>query len=417
LNTPVEDVVSSYDRLVFAEGEIESLLATGQRRREVMAWLGEAEYLRLQPLAVAAAAAQLDPDRCVYIVPGIMGSQLGIARAAPLPANLLWVDPVDIQHGGITRLAFPGEQISACGVVLYNYLPLKLALEAAGFTVRFHDYDWRRDMTETGFELAQRIGKETARHIYIVAHSMGGLLGRVALQTPAGARITQLITLGTPHGGSFAPVLALRGVYPLVRRIAQLDPQRTAETLARDVFATFHSLYQMLPTPDARLNLFNARSWPSTGPQPNATLLDRAPFLKLGGIDQRIVAVAGTGHDTVVNLVMVQDEFFYRLERAGDGTVPTSRAVLPGCSAWYCDIAHSELPRSIQVREAVIQLLLGSLPALAAQPPATAQSAPLRVSDSDLRSLFNDKIDWAKLDTAGKRRFLDSLNGPATPLL
>jgi PGAP1-like protein len=411
------DVVSTYDRLVWTEGAVESLLATGERRREVMAWLGEAEYLRLQPLAIAAAAAQRDPDRCVYIVPGIMGSQLGIARPAPLPANLLWVDPVDIQQGQITRLAFPGEPVTACGVVLYSYLPLKLALEAAGLTVRFFAYDWRRDLAETGAELAACIENETARHIHVVGHSMGGLLGRVAMQASSGSRITQLITLGTPHSGSFAPVLALRGVYPLVRRIAQLDPGRSAETLARDVFATFHSLYQMLPSPDARLNLFNARSWPSTGPQPNATLLDRAPFLRLGGADPRIVAVAGTGHETVVNLVQIQDEFFYRIERAGDGTVPTSRAVLPGCAAWYCDIAHSELPRSPLIREAVISLLLGTNPTLASQAPVVANPDPQRVSDSDLRMLFNEKIDWSRLDTAAKRRFLDSLNEPATPKL
>ncbi len=138
---------------------------------------------------------------------------------------------------------------------------------------------------------------------------------------------------------------ALRGVYPLVRRIAQLDPVRSAETLARDVFATFHSLYQMLPRPHTGLDLLDPRNWPRTGPQPNATLLARVPMLQLGGADKRIVAVAGCGFHTVVNAALVHDDFFYRVEPGGDGTVPTARAVMPGVPAWYCRVAHSELPR------------------------------------------------------------------------
>ena len=48
--------VSAYDRLVWPEGTVEKLLYTGERRRELIAYFGEAEYARLQPMAVAAAA-------------------------------------------------------------------------------------------------------------------------------------------------------------------------------------------------------------------------------------------------------------------------------------------------------------------------------------------------------------------------
>ncbi len=59
---------------------VEAWLASGERRRELSAWFGEAEYNFLQQLAVAAAAVTPDPQRCVYYVPGLMGSQLSIAR-------------------------------------------------------------------------------------------------------------------------------------------------------------------------------------------------------------------------------------------------------------------------------------------------------------------------------------------------
>jgi hypothetical protein len=81
----------------------------------------------------------------VVLVPGIMGSQLGLPRPAPLPDNLLWIDPTDFQQGHLELLALPGPPIRSLGPVLYSYLPLKLALEAAGWTVRYFDYDWRQD--------------------------------------------------------------------------------------------------------------------------------------------------------------------------------------------------------------------------------------------------------------------------------
>jgi len=352
-------------------------------------------------------------------VPGIMGSQLGTPRQPPLPDNLLWLDPTDFQQGHLDLLALPGPEIRSCGPVLYSFLALKFSLQTAGFTVRYFDYDWRRDVQELGALLAKRIAGQFETNpdtvISIVGHSMGGLVGRAALLTEAGSRAHRLITLGTPHDGSFAPVQALRGVYPLVRRIAQLDPMRSAETLARDVFATFHSLYQMLPRPRtghlAGADMLDPRNWPRTGPQPNATLLARVPMLNLGGADSRIATIAGCGSYTVVNATLVHDDFFYRVELGGDGTVPTTRAVMAGVPAWYCRVAHSELPRNGAVQEAVVKLLAEEAPDLSTT-PFNEPAAGFAVSDRELREQFVEKIDWAKLNPATRRHFLDSLNEP-----
>jgi pimeloyl-ACP methyl ester carboxylesterase len=311
-------------------------------------------------------------------------------------------------------LAWSSRPVRSCGPVLYSYLPLKFALEAAGYTVRCFDYDWRRDISELGIEFARRIAIEPAKQINVIGHSMGGLVARAALRTDAGQRVKHLITLGTPHGGSYAPLQALRGVYPLVRRLAQLDPGHSAEALARDVFATFHSLYQMLPRDDGA-NLLDARNWPSLGPQPNATLLDRVPMLELGGADSRIGAIAGYGFETPVQVARVEDDFYYRYGPAGDGTVPTSRATLPGTEAWYCKVAHNELPRDAQVQAAVLQLLEDGRPALAGAPPVLT-AHPRSVSDTDLRKLFEQKIDWSALDPIARRNFLDSLNEAPRPV-
>ena len=75
--------------------------------------------------------------------------------------------------------------------------------------------------------------------------------------------------------------------------------------------------------------------------------------------------------------------------------MPTSRATLAGTEAWYCRVAHNELPRSPLVQAAVLSLL---------------HDLPRSVADEELRTLFRSKIDWSLLDANARRHFLDSLN-------
>jgi pimeloyl-ACP methyl ester carboxylesterase len=403
--------VSAYDRLVWPEGQVERWLVSGERRRELVAYFGEPEYTHLRALALAAAPVTADPDRVVYFVPGIMGSQLAQSRERPAPDNLLWLDPTDIQAGRLTLLTVPGEKLIAVGPVLYTWLPLKLALHAAGFTTRCFHYDWRCDLTETAAALVHELEGCAASEIHLVGHSMGGLVARAVLGTAAGRRIRTVVTLGTPHGGSFAPVQAVRGVYPLVRRLAQLDPAHTPEALSRDIFSSFHSLYQMLPR-DAQPDLIDPRHWPLSGPQPNATLLARAPLFDPGGPDPRISAIAGHGYLTTINVTDVDGEFWYRYGYGGDGTVPVARATLAGCKAWYSPVAHNELPRDPAVHAAIIALLSGGTPQLAAAPPAHRDDR-VTASDSDLRRQLTSKLDWNHMDSVQRRAFLDSLNSPS----
>ncbi len=402
--------VSAYDRLVWPEGQVEQWLAAGEHRRELLAYFGEAEYEKLRQLAVAAAAVTPDPRRIVFFLPGIMGTQLALARERPAPDNLLWLDPTDIQGGRLALLAVPGETLVVSGPVPYTWLPLKLALHAAGFTVRGFAYDWRRDLAESAAAFARELADCPEGEISVIGHSMGGLVARAALASPAADRVRALVTLGTPHGGSFAPVQAVRGVYPLVRRLAQLDPANGPEALAREVFSSFHSLYQMLPR-NHEPDLIEPRDWPRSGPQPNATLLARAPLFSPGDADPRIQAIAGHGFLTTVGVAEVRDEFWYRYEYSGDGTVPVARATLPGCPAWYCPVAHNELPRDATVQAALVELLCGGKPALATAPPAR-QDQPVSASDSELRRQLNGKLDWAAMDPDQRRAFLDSLNAP-----
>ena len=140
--TPLEHV-TPYDRFAWSDAQIEQWLARGEHRRELSAYFGADEYRRLSALARRAERIGVrDPRLRVVLLPGIMGSQLGLRRRPPLPHDILWIDPIDIQLGrlALLRLA-PADPVVPLGVVLFSYLRLKLHLRAHGYRVECYDYD------------------------------------------------------------------------------------------------------------------------------------------------------------------------------------------------------------------------------------------------------------------------------------
>jgi pimeloyl-ACP methyl ester carboxylesterase len=412
------DHVTPYDRLALSDVQVEHLLATGAYSAELISYFGKTEHAKLTALARAAQQAPLAPDAPrVIIVPGIMGSNLGSRRAAPLPNDVLWLDPVDIEMGHLDRLKLPATTpVVSLGIVLYSYLRLKLHLRIAGFAPVFHDYDWRLGIDELGHGLAARLESETAGRVMIVAHSMGGLVTRAAMSAPAGAKVERVVLLGTPNFGSFAPVQALRGTYAVVRKIARLVETQSAEMLAADVFKTFPSLYHLLPVPEVspKLDFFDPASWPAVGPQPDVALLKQARTLagSLAPADERFASVIGIGQETVSRAARRGKEFQYTITRNGDGTVPTECALLPGARTYFTAVAHSELARDEVVARSIADLLkTGRSRRLESTRPRTS-AAEARITDAQLRRTHAAKVDWAGLEPDARRVFLQTLNEP-----
>jgi hypothetical protein len=350
-------------------------------------------------------------------VPGIMGSQLGLVRHAPLPHDIVWIDPVDITAGRLALLKpARDDHIVALGVVLYTYLRLKLHLKSVGLDVVFFDYDWRLGVDALGRALAERLRSESAARIMLVAHSMGGLVSRAALAAERNDRVERVVLLGTPNSGSFAAVQALRGTYATVRKLARLHPGRSAEWLASHVFNAFPSLYHLLPVPPhgGGVDLFDASAWPRNGPRPRTALLAHARALTaaLPGADERFVVIAGVNQETVTRVTRHADEFVYTVTRNGDGTVPTAQALLPGARTYFTAVAHSELTRDPTVARAVVDVLRSGVTALLPTRRARASRAEARISDAELRRTQCDKVDWSALTPAARRDFLQTLNEP-----
>ncbi len=414
---PHSDHVTPYDRFAWSDTDIEGLLVSGGHERELVAYFGESEYRELRRMARRGAATPLSRRAPrVYVVPGIMGSQLGLKRKPPLPHDIVWLDPIDIGLGRLACLRLgAGAPVVPLGAVLFSHLRLKLYLRARGFDTLLYDYDWRLGIDTLGAALAERLRAESHRRLMIVAHSMGGLVCRAALAASGVNAVERAVLLGTPNAGSFAPLQALRGTYSVVRRIARLVTDSTAESLAADIFNGFPSLYQMLPAGVCHAgDLFDPAAWPGTGPQPDQGLLARAREVRdsIASSDPRITAIAGVGEETVTAVARRRDDFVYTITRRGDGTVPAVSASLPGAGNYYTRTAHSDLTRDPLVAAAVVDVLkTGSTRRLASK-WASRSAADARITDTQLRRMQTEKVDWARLQPDERRAYLETLNEP-----
>jgi pimeloyl-ACP methyl ester carboxylesterase len=415
---PITQHITPYDRFAWSDVAVERMLVSGEQRQELAAYFGDGEYVDLVRLARKAERVRAsDANPHVMVVPGILGSQLGIARQKPLPNDVLWLDPIDIQVGRLRLLGLDaGAPIIPLGVVLYSHLKLRLRLRAAGFAVTFHDYDWRLGIEESGASFAERLREQSSRRLAIVAHSMGGLVSRAALTLPGTQHVERVVLLGTPNQGSFAPVQVLRGTYATVRKIARLDGATTVERLTEEVFNSFPSLYQMVPAAGRRgvPDLLDPRAWPESGPPLRLSLLERARRFREGlpAADQRFAAIAGVGQETVTSASKGRDGFAYTVTRHGDGTVPANCAALDGAHTYFTRTAHSDLTRDARVASAIVDILRkGSTRRLPTRWSSRSR-AEARVTDQALRREHTGKVDWASLTPVERRDFLQSLNEP-----
>lgn len=181
---------------------------------------------RLSTIAVAIAALltattateAAKPERPVVIIPGIVGSKLCKGK------EVVWgtVDSLKKFASLALPVGDPGNAggIKPCGVIsrikvldLFNvdqYSTLFTLLKNKGGyvekkTLFTFDYDWRLSNFHNAQKLAAFIDRNIGadKKFDIVAHSMGGLLARLYVQSPAArGRVDRLVLMGVPNRGS-----------------------------------------------------------------------------------------------------------------------------------------------------------------------------------------------------------------------
>ena len=375
--------------------EIERALRTGEEAGVLEDYFGSRDYAELRELAQQSATKRAAAGPKVLILPGITGSRLG-QIAANGQENIVWFDPIELAFGAIRKLAMhSGVKIVPLGVILLYYLKLKLRLRALGFDADFYPYDWRQSLDALGAQLAERIRNDPALDgVSLVCHSMGGLVARAALTAlgAAGKRIGRVVQLGTPNFGSFCAVQTMRAQGGTVKKLAFLDQRHDAQQIVADVLAPMPGFCQLLPSPAhfSAIDLFDAKRWPASRPQPQADVLRQVPGVlkKLAGADERFTLIAGINRETVTGLRKDEqkDEFVFQLSMAGDGTVPLALAELPGVKGtYYVEETHGSLPNNKIVARAVADILsTGATSLLPATAPALRREATREVSESVL---------------------------------
>jgi pimeloyl-ACP methyl ester carboxylesterase len=391
------------------------LLRSGAHAALLVAYFGEPEYRELAHLAKLAVTRRNPRGRRVFVLPGIMGSRLGLV--ARRSYSLLWLHPTAVANGSLMQLAMPSPRaLRAVGVMLPGYLKLRLRLEVAGFRPIFCPFDWRRDVDHLAREFARLIERSGERKALVVGHSMGGVIARAALAYDK-RRIAKLIQLGAPNDGSFAPLQALRAVYPTVRKIASLDRDHSAEYLARTVFHTLPGIYQMLPSAGstAEPDLFDPRNWPADELAPDPKLLARARKIRaqLPAANERCNVIAGVGQDTIVSVALRERGFQYEFRTEGDGTVPLVRARWTNAATWYVNESHGALTKNDLVLAAVADILkTGDTRRLRTTAPKAAQTVSRAVTEEELRAIAVRKVQWDTLSLDSRRQILDPVLSP-----
>ncbi|HJV25245.1 MAG TPA: CHAT domain-containing protein [Aromatoleum sp.] len=213
--------------------------------------------------AASRGVPAADTRPVVIFLPGIMGSNLEIRKAADKPGDgdRVWFDFLDLASGGLPKIRIDKRDVHEESLFDMFYGELAEFLEATHRVIRF-PYDWRQPIQGKGdaaerlaATLEEALDEHPNQPVRLLAHSMGGLVCRTmiarrpdlweALTKRSGGRF---VMLGTPNNGSYLMVETLLGKSSTMRQLARLDLVHGMQTVL-DIVAGFPGALQLLPRP------------------------------------------------------------------------------------------------------------------------------------------------------------------------
>lgn len=339
---------------------------------------------------------------CVVFLPGTMGSVLSTPDG-----EVVWPPTAAETQFGYKRKAKLLQPDLKVGDIVRSvlcfgvYQPLIDQLTDIGYPeggtgnrLLVCPYDWRQDLEHLAGQFAFTLGEltKTMTSITIVAHSMGGLIARLALEGGKHdgeawfPKIKSFISLATPHLG--AP-LALARILGMDSSLGISGPD--FREIASD--RRYPSGYQLLPPPREGIawdiasltlqpmNIYDPAVAAQLGLDP--VLLARAKFVhdtlqpNKAPPQTRYFYFAGTGHATATRInVGTAGRQITLSDDAGDGTVPLWSA-LPVTGQKQLVVGEHSKFFTQSTFKAVFYRLLGKT---FAQAPLAAAGATLSLS-------------------------------------
>ena len=365
----------------------------------------------------------------VFVLPGILGSNL------KLDGKRIWLGFRFVN--GLKKLAWDpatAARVEPDGPIGSTYDDLIERLADSHEVIPFA-YDWRRPIEDEARRLAQAVDSAllargaSGQPVRLLAHSMGGLVARaMQLEAPDTWKLlmahegARLLMLGTPNGGSWAPMQTLSGDdtfgNALVAFGALFDNGGARKMMAG--MPGFIQLQAALLDPALGLDKASTWSdlakkdmdalrdrsiWHGEGAQrsvyewgaPPQAVLDQAVTLRrrldaqvtaLGSDAQKMLLVIGHSSFTPAGIVIDNDGLSYLdTPDAGDGRVTLASALLPGVRTWKVNAEHGKLPGVPSAFAAYIELLTtgqtSQLEAFEPRARGTRSAGGARVSTSD----------------------------------
>lgn len=360
----------------------------------------------------------------LILIPGLLGSEL--QTTSPFfGKQLVWLSTPYLASYGPDQMQLapnglsPGPLASgACAprgaVKLGIYEPAIQQLTAAGFTVDFWSYDWRKDPRLTATLFAQHLAtKYKGKPFYVLAHSLGGLVARLAygqwFNLQSGSTWLRSVYCGVPHGGTYGACANLAQafagwteIFTLWNTLYNLSPLNSVKAffgsgLARrlnETVSSWPAIYACLPSSTA--------SWQNLDPNSPACVnsVNYVPYNPSVSQDWMIAAlqiqslleetigatrppevcVVGKGVNTAdsANLPFEPPiDTSYGFTPQGDGVVPISRAILPGTFYDLYSTDHYGVINSGQVVANLPALLRQGLTANGVIEPPPLKQIPL----------------------------------------
>jgi len=218
------------------------------------------DYTELLKVAVSRSREAEARPR-VIVLPGIMGTHLGLRRKEDAEIDRVWLAPWTLMTGGLAKIAWNQPEVGVDTLFAMFYAKLCEALSSSHQVEPF-PYDWRLPLDVLADKLAERIetclagsGKQPVR---LLAHSMGGLVVRACIHKHRALmdklmehQQARLVMLGTPNQGSYSMVENLIGKGDTVRKLALLDIKHDLQGLL-NIIGGFRGALQLLPKPGFR---------------------------------------------------------------------------------------------------------------------------------------------------------------------